>query len=350
MLTKMMHAEPCNKTITAAQLAQLTEKTIFRLHGVPEKIISDRDPRFVSDVWQTLFRLLGTKLNISTSYRPQTDGQTERTNRSLEQILRAYVHPLHDDWAEHLSKAEFAYNSHVSASTGMTPFMANYGYDPAVPLTTNFSSPVTTLPDHVERLQQLHQYAVDLVRASHAAQAALADQKRAPMPNFKVGDMVRITTKGFAFKQQPSAKLRDRFIGPYEIIAQISPVAFKLRLPPKARLHPVFHVSRLEPFHRDTFGRPRGHHPEPMVNDATHEYRVDSLQDVAYASDGSCLLFHVRWAEPYQDPRHDTWEPYRSIADCSALTDFMLTGVWRAFTSTADFRRFRRLHPDDVPS
>lgn len=349
MLTKMMHAEPCNKTITASQLAQLTERTIFRLHGVPEKIISDRDPRFVSDVWQTLFRLLGTKLNISTSYRPQTDGQTERTNRSLEQILRAYVHPLHDDWAEHLSKVEFAYNSHVSAATGMTPFMANYGYDPAVPLTTNFSSPVTTLPDHVERLQRLHQYAVDLVRASHAAQAQLADQKRSTMPDFKLGDYVRVTTKGFTFKQQPSTKLRDRFIGPFKIIEQISPVAFKLQLPPKVRLHPVFHVSRLERFHADTFNRPRGRHPEPMVNDATHEYRVDSIVDVAYASDGCCLLFKVHWAEPYHHSRHDTWEPLVNIAECSALTEFLTSATWLQFSSTADFRRFQRLHPAQIP-
>jgi len=129
----------------------------------------------------------------------------------------------------------------------------------------------------------------------------------------------------------------------------LSPVAYKLRLPANVKLHPVFHVSRLEPFIPDTFNRPPRRHPEALVNDAAHEYRVGAISDVAYASDGSCLLFRVRWAEPYDDPRHDTWEPFTGVQDCAALSDFLSTETWRLFSRTKDFQKFSRLHPRGVP-
>ena len=108
--------------------------TVVKHHGVPEIIVSDRDPRFVSDFWGSLFRLLGTQLNISTAFHPQTDGQTERTNRQLEQVLRHYVNAQHTNWDELLAIAEFSINSHVSAATGFTPFFLDTGMHPRIPL------------------------------------------------------------------------------------------------------------------------------------------------------------------------------------------------------------------------
>ncbi|KAJ9522565.1 hypothetical protein QJQ45_008331 [Haematococcus lacustris] len=126
-LTKMIHTVPTTTTVSAPDLAQLFFDSVFRYHGLPKVIISDRDPGFTSTFWQQLFAKTGTHLNISTANHPQTDGQTERANRTLEDMLRNYVSPHHTDWDNHLTAAEFAYNASVQASTGYSPFMLNSG-------------------------------------------------------------------------------------------------------------------------------------------------------------------------------------------------------------------------------
>ena len=140
LLSKMAIFESTTKTITAEDLAELFQRQVFRRHGEPTKIVSDRDPRFMSTFWQQLFRHLGTKLNISTSHHPQTDGQAERTNQTLEKIVRCYIHPLQNKWIDYLYLAELAYNSQMASSTKMSPFMANYGYTLAALLTYNYRS------------------------------------------------------------------------------------------------------------------------------------------------------------------------------------------------------------------
>ena len=156
--------------MSAEQLAELVRGTVFRTKGLSRKIISNRDPRFISSVWQTLFQKLGTHLNISTSAHPQTDGQTERMNRSLEQMLRCFVHPLHDDWLQYLPTLEFAYNSQRNSSTGLSPFLANYGFQPLNPLTVTLPAPTTpsTTNDRLNYLQTLHKFAHNQVLEAQA--------------------------------------------------------------------------------------------------------------------------------------------------------------------------------------
>ena len=121
-LTKMVHFFPCTKEITAAQYARLFVNQVFRLHGMPEVIISDRDPRFVSKFWEELFSLLGTDLRFSTAFHPETDGQSEVTIRVLENFLRPYIEHRPSTWTAQLPLAEFAANNAVNVSTGFTPF------------------------------------------------------------------------------------------------------------------------------------------------------------------------------------------------------------------------------------
>jgi hypothetical protein len=148
MLTKRTIVEPITKTITAEQLAKVMHRADFRHFGLPRKLISVRDPRFMSDFWKPLFRAVGTKLNISTSYHPQTDGQTERVNQTWEQVIRCYMNPLHDDWVQHLTNVEFAINAAVSTSTTMSPFKATLGFELTSPTTATFedNEPSRTLP------------------------------------------------------------------------------------------------------------------------------------------------------------------------------------------------------------
>ena len=133
MLTKQAFFVRTNKTVTSTQFAHMFLDHVIAKRGLPSVLVSDRDPRITSDFWQTLFKALGSKLNMSTAHHPQTDGQTEVTHRTIEQILRAYVSPTHDDWSAWLPVAEFAYNNAVSASTRQTPFYANFGYHPTAP-------------------------------------------------------------------------------------------------------------------------------------------------------------------------------------------------------------------------
>ena len=132
-LTKMLHFVPCCKTVTAPQLASLFVQHVFRAHGLPKNIVSDRDPRFTLHFWKTVFTLLGTTLNMSTAFHPQTDGPSERAFRTLQQMLRSYVSPRQNDWEECVPLLEFAYNNSKQASTGFSPFVLCYGRAPATP-------------------------------------------------------------------------------------------------------------------------------------------------------------------------------------------------------------------------
>ncbi len=129
-LTKMAHFTPCSKSITAEETAQLILDGIVRLHGLPEEIVSDRGPQFVSKFWHHLFELLGVDIRLSSAFHPETDGQTERTNQTLEQYLRCTMNYQQDDWLDLLSQAEFVYSNTTHALTGISPFFANYGFHP----------------------------------------------------------------------------------------------------------------------------------------------------------------------------------------------------------------------------
>ena len=131
--SKMVHLTAVHSSITAEGTADVFVDTIFRLHGMPSELISDRDIRFTATFWQHVFSILGTRLRMSTADHPQTDGQTERANRILEEILRCYVHSNPSSWSKHLSMAEFAMNNSVHASTTHTPFYVNGLRHPRLP-------------------------------------------------------------------------------------------------------------------------------------------------------------------------------------------------------------------------
>ncbi|MCO5575182.1 hypothetical protein L7F22_028979 [Adiantum nelumboides] len=133
---KMAHFISCKKAASAPDIASIFVQHIFRIHGLPRSIISDRDPKFTGHFWTSLFKSLGTNLLFSSAYHPQTDSQTERVNQILEEMLRHYIQIRLAAWEEYLPLVEFAYNNPPHSVTGMTPFQAAYGHTPLVP--TNF--------------------------------------------------------------------------------------------------------------------------------------------------------------------------------------------------------------------
>ncbi len=137
--SKTAHFVACQSSCSAQDLADLFFKNVVRLHGLPISIVSNRDPRFCSKFWSCLFSQLGTRLDMSTAYHQQTDGQSERTIQTLEQYLRVFVNKDHSNWDKLLDQAEFMYNSSKSASTNLSPFEAMYGFQPPTPVSTALS-------------------------------------------------------------------------------------------------------------------------------------------------------------------------------------------------------------------
>ncbi|GLI65876.1 hypothetical protein VaNZ11_009510 [Volvox africanus] len=133
-LTKMVHLAPCTSSCTAEQTARLFFDNVVRLHGVPKNVILDRGGQFTSKFWEALCKLVGMRVNLSTAYHPQTDGQTEHTNRTLGDMLRNYAGRTPLVWDTFLTAAEFTLNNAVNRSTGKIPFFLNYGFHPTLPM------------------------------------------------------------------------------------------------------------------------------------------------------------------------------------------------------------------------
>lgn len=347
LLTKQAFFVRTNKTVTAQGLAHLYLDNVYRLKGLSHLIISDRDTRITAEFWQTLFSRLGTTLNMSTAHHPQTDGQTEITHRTIEQILRAYVDPHHDDWATWLPVAEFAYNNATHSTTTVSPFLANYGYSPSTPATLSLP---TSDAGYATTIRDLHQLITQLSNDAKVRQADYANRSRREL-QFKVGDRVRLTAHHINLASQPSAKLRHRFLGPFSVSEVVSPVAYRLTLPSAmSRMHPVFHVSRLLPWHdNDPLLFPNRSIPAQPIHCASDYLHGDDVYEVDHILDcdisDTTLRLKVRWAAPYSDPKFDTWEPASQLHRLDAFRTFVTGPKFTAFTATPQFAVIRNKPP-----
>jgi len=316
--TKVTQYIPTNKTVTSGELANLLIDEIFAKYGFPKGIVSDRGSVFTSAFWSEFCYAARVKRKLSTAFHPQTDGQTGRQNQTLEQYLRCYCSDKQDQWAQWLPLAEFASNNSEHIALRMSPFRMLYGYDPKLyvePRDEAHEERVPAAADRVRGIQEMRDELTERWRRAADAQSKAHDEKHKAQ-EFAVGDMVMLSAKNLKVRE-PSRKLSHRFIGPFRIQGAVGTQAYRLSLPSFYRIHNVFHVSLLEPFHK----RAGAAAPElraPELIDGEEEWFVEEI--LGHKGAGERTQYLVKWKD--WPAEYNSYEPQKNLQDVEARVKY----------------------------
>ncbi|GKC17320.1 putative nucleotidyltransferase, ribonuclease H [Tanacetum coccineum] len=279
-LTKSAHFLPIRKDYPVSKLAEMFQQEIVRLHGTPSAIVSDRDPRFTSRFWKGLQKAWGTRLKFSTAFHPETDGQSERTIQTLEDMLRSCALEWAGNWDDYICLVEFAYNNSWHASIKCAPFEMLYGRKCRAPICWDqVGERILEGPEMIEVTNEKVAVAREKLKEAQTRQKSYADRHRRAL-EFQPGEHVFLKvspTRGvrrFGIK----GKLSPRFIGPFEILDRVGEVSYRLALPPQlSHVHNVFHVSLLRGYK---------YHPLHVIS-----YPFDQIrEDLSYTEEPESIL------------------------------------------------------------
>ena len=317
----------CNTTMDSAQLARLLVRHVFCLHGLPDSIVSDRGPQFVSALWAAVCYRLRITIRLSTPHHPESDGQTERANQDIERFLRAFVNTNQDDWNEWLPMCQFALNTTVSSTTGVTPFFANNAYHPRM----DFDSPRPPPPDasttvlasnlagneYVKKMEEITQLLKENMRAAQESQERNANKKRTPSPLYRVNDMVYLSSKHFV-SERPSHKLDHKFYGPFKVLSVHSHHC-RLDLPHQmAKAHHSRNFDMIIPGNEKGMPGQTNPPPPPIAVTISGEDLWAIEEVLASRRDNRGFQYKVRWRG--YDSSSDTWEPLANVIDAVLAT------------------------------
>ncbi|KAK3000366.1 hypothetical protein RJ639_020519 [Escallonia herrerae] len=324
-LTRDPVAQQLLKLIESAEdTAQLFFKYVVKYWGMPQDIVSDRDSRFTGNFWTELFKLFGSQLSMSSSYHPESDGQTERFNSMLEEYLRHFVSATQKNWVKLLDVAQLCFNSRRSSSTGKSAFEIVNGQQPLLPHTVNVPKAGKSLRaiSFSEEWRQNIDLAHSYLEKAARRMKKHADKNRRSQ-EFNVGDkvMVKLLQQDRKFLRGRDSRLLQKYEGPLTIVKKIGKMAYKVDPPHwwSRQLHPVFHVSMLKPFYEDTADPSRGQIKRQGLKPKAAGKRVAEaiLNDrVIIASRKRHQEYLVKWQG--QMDEENTWE---RAADLSAYAD-----------------------------
>jgi Chromo (CHRromatin Organisation MOdifier) domain/Integrase core domain len=298
---------PTYDTITAPELAQLFLVHVFSKHGVPAHVTCDRGSEFVSHFFRSLGKALDMRLHFTSGYHPEGDGQTERVNQTLEQYIRMYCNYQQDNWSQLLPLAEFSYNNAPSATTGISPFFANKGYHPSISVHPERDLTSARARELAVDLDELHTELRKQIAEAQKRYQHYADLKRTPAPDFEIGSQAYVKAQFFR-TTRPSKKLSEKNLGPFEVIARVGSHSYTLRLPDSMRaIHPVFHVSQLEPATPNSIPNRVQPPPPPVTIDREQEFEISEILDskIDKRRRACKLLYLVRW-EGYEGTDEET--------------------------------------------
>ena len=303
--------------LMAEEFGELYVKHISCRFGLPESIITDRDPRWTADFWRGVAKYLKTRMSLSSSHHPQHDGQTEIVNKQLVTMLQAYVNDNLSDWSMWLHILEFAYNNAVHSSTGTTPFFLLYGFHPRTLLDFLRPSQMDAVnyllsPEAVTFLETLAMHRDSARRAIAVAQDKQATQynkAHRPVPEFVKGSRVLVNPHSLEWvdSKGSGAKLKQRWIGPFEVVQKINPKVYHLQMSDQYPGLPVFNIDHLKLYKEseEKWGKHTLMKESRRAKPATEEYSVDAI--VGHCRKKRGMEWLVRW-EGY-GPQFNTWEP-----------------------------------------
>ena len=290
---------PCTTNITGEGIAQLYMEHMYKWYGLPTKIISDRDPRFTSHFGKSLAQRLGIEQNLSTAFHPQTDGLSERKNQWVEQYLRLVTSMSPEAWTDWISIATAVHNNRRNATTKLSPNQILLGYETMLIPTGTGESTNEATEWRLETMIEKRLVAINAIN-----QMA---KTRAPIPSqHKVGDQVWLEATHLRVRHQKT-KLAPKRYGPFRVLKEISPVAYKLQLPVSWGIHDVFHTSLLSPYQETAAHGPNFSRPPPDLIDGEEEYEVEHIINHRHHGRTRQLQYLIKWkGYPESD---NTWEP-----------------------------------------
>jgi len=324
-LTKMRHLIACHTTINPSEVGRLYLQNVWKHHGIPMYVTSDRGTQFTAQFWQSLLRHLKMKGRMSTPYHPETDGQTERLNAVMEQYLRHYVSYQQEDWVKWLPMAEFAANNQKAAATRVSSFFANYGFHPGFDLDLSRQGHSPQLLDAKEfaaRIADLNRYLQIQMRVAQDRYENSVNKSRVAAPLFKIGDKVYVSAKNIRTTRN-SRKLDWKRMGPYSVTEMLSPYAYRTAFPESVKIHPVRSITELELAPSDPLPGQTIPPPPAVVVDGHEEHAVDEILDSRVFRKEPQYL--VKWTG-YTDA---TWNKAEYITGLASVDAFHKGYPWK---------------------